>query len=97
MGVFQASILESFNKLSAHQKSLRDKIKSVTKPPSDSVVDQITVSDPKPGTSQQSDLQNQPSSKPSDELMDTEFASPPLPPQFVQRFESEVPSEGNSE
>ena len=58
MGLFQASILEALNKLSDQQKSLRDEIKSVTKPPSNSVVNQITVSDPKPGKSQQSDLQS---------------------------------------
>ena len=44
MGVFQASMLEAFNKLLEQQKFLRNEIKSgtsVAKPPSDSMVDQI--------------------------------------------------------
>ena len=57
-------------------------------------MDQISASDPKPGTSQQSDLHIHQSRKSSDEPMETEFAGPPLPPQFVQRFKSEIPSEG---
>ena len=98
MRVFQASILETLNKLADQQQSLREEIKSVAKPPSSEMaMDQITASVPKPDTSQQSDLIIQPSSKPSDELMDTELAGPPLPPQFIQRFESEVPLEGNFE
>ena len=29
--------------------------------------------------------------------METDFVGPPLPPQFIQRFESEIPSDLNSE
>ena len=29
--------------------------------------------------------------------METEFVGPPLPPQFIQRFESEIPSDPYSE
>ena len=86
--------METINKLADQQQSFRDEIKSVAKPPSEAVVDQISVSDPKLGTSQQSDLQIHPS---LDEPMETQFAGPPLPPQFVQRFESEIPLEGTSE
>ena len=53
------------------------------------MVVQITASDPKPGTGQQSGLQNV--------RQMTEFTGPPSPPQFIQRYESEVPLEGNSE
>ena len=74
--------METLNKL-ADQQQLRDKIKSVAKPPSEAVVDQISTSDPKPGMSQQSDLQIQPSLRPSDKPMETESAGHPLPRQFV--------------
>ena len=60
-------------------------------------MDKIPALDPKPGTSQQSDLQIQLSSKPSDKTMETELVGPSLPPQFVQRFDFEFPSDGNSE
>ena len=95
MGLFQASVMESL-------QSLRDKIKSVKKPNSEVGVDQISALDPKPGPSKQPDLPkfpntNPPSNKPSDEPMETDFGGPPLPPQFVERFESEIPSEPNAE
>ena len=57
---------------------LRDKIKSFIKPNSEAGVDQISASDPKPGLSQQPDWQkslspNYPSTKHSDEPMETEY------------------------
>ena len=63
-------------------------------------MDQISL-DPKPGTSQQSDLSihpstNQQSTKHSDKPMETDFVGPPLPPQFVQTIESEIPSDPHS-
>ena len=89
--------METLHILADQQQSLRDFIKSVAKPLSKAVVDQISSSDPKPGTSQQRDLRIHLSCKPLDEPMETAFVGPALPPQFVQRFESEIPSEGNLE
>ena len=61
-------------------------------------MDYISGSDPKPGTSQQHpDLQIPPSTWNTDKAMEIEFTGPPLSPQFIQRYESELPSEGNSE
>ena len=64
-------------------------------------MDQISVLDSKPGLSHQPDLQihpstTHPSTKHSDEPMEAEFVGPPLPPQFIQRFKSEIPSDPNS-
>ena len=60
MGIFQTSILEAFNKLPQQLKSLHNQIKTqsatISKPPSDSVVDQITESDPYRSTSHASDF-----------------------------------------
>ena len=81
MGVFQASIMKTL-------QSLRDMIKSVKKPTSEAGV--ISASDPKPGPNQLPYLRNH-----SDESMETKFVGPPLPPQFVQRFESEILSDPN--
>ena len=39
--------METLNKLADQQQSLRDEIKSVAKPPSEAVVDQISTSDQK--------------------------------------------------
>ena len=82
-------------------QSLRVKIESVEKPNSKAGVNHISASDPKPGPSKQPDLQkslstNHPSTKPLYEPMETYFVGPPLPPQFVWRFESK-PLDPNSE
>ena len=96
MGVFEVSIMETL-------QSLRDKIKSVKKHNSEVGVDQISPSaNPKPGPSKQPDLQKSPSTshtntKPLDKPMETDFVGPHLPPQFVQWFKSEIPSDVNSE
>ena len=76
LGVFQASIMKILH-------SLRDKIKSVKKPKSKAGVDQISTSDPKPGPSQQPDLQkyqstNHRSTKHLDKPMETDFVGPSL-------------------
>ena len=94
MGVFQASIMQTL-------QSLKDEIKSVKKINFEVEMGQISTSDPKPGPSKQPDLQNSPntnlpSNKPSDEPMATVFACLPLPPQFIQKFESEIRSDMNS-
>ena len=92
--------MESHNKLADQRKSLRDEIK--TKPPSKAGVDQISASDPKPSPCRQPDLPIHPSTndlstKYMDELMETMFVGPPLPAQFIWRFESEIPFDSNSE
>ena len=94
MGVFQASIMETL-------QSLRDKNKSVKNPNSGVGVDQISTSDPKPGLSKQPDLQKSPSTnvqsnKTSNKPMETDSIGPSLPPQFVHRFECQIPSDPNS-
>ena len=58
MGVFQASMLEAM-------QSLRDEFKAV-KDSSEAGVDQISASDPKPGTSKQTDdLPSHPNTQPN--------------------------------
>ena len=83
-------------------QSLRNEIKSVKKTTSEAEINQISASDPKPGPSKQSDLlplspniqlNSQPNTQTSDEPMDTEFCGPSLPPQFGQRFQSEIGSD----
>ena len=81
---------------------LRDEFKFVKKSNSEAGLDLISASDLKPGPSKQSDLQispntNQPNTQASDKPMETDFAGPLLPPQFVQRSESEIRSDPNSE
>ena len=84
IGIFQASILEAFNKLSDQQRSLQEQINNlrasalVSKPSSHSV-DQLDP-DPLPCTSQVSDSNLRPS-EPRDTGV-TDFARPPLPPHF---------------
>ena len=71
MGAFQASILETFNKL------------SLSKPPFDSVVDQITESGPKHCKSHASEPRPQIYQGPR-ESMKVKFVGPRLPPHHVQ-------------
>ena len=93
MGVFQASMLEAM-------QSLRDKITSVKKS-SEAGVDQISASDPKPGTSKQTDdLPSHPNTQSNiktsehmDEPMNTDFCGPALPPQFGENVQSELRSD----
>ena len=89
MGVFQASMLEA-------TLSLRDDFKTW-------MVDQISASDPKPGTTKQNDdLPSHPNtrlnihaSKHTDKPMETDFCWPALPPQFGQSVQSELGSDLN--
>ena len=95
MGFFSSFHNGNLNKLADQQQSLRrDHICSKT--PFKAVVDQVSTSDPKPDTSHQSDLQIHPSSRPSDKPVNRVCWSS-LPPQFVQRFESEIPFRGKLE
>ena len=99
MGVFQASVMEAM-------QSVRDKIKSVKKS-SEAGVDEISSSDPKPGTSKQTDdlpfhLNTQPNtqlniqtSEHTDEPMETDFCGPALPPKFSEENQSELGSDPN--
>ena len=95
MGVFQASMLEAM-------QSLRDKFKTIKKS-SEVGVDQISTSDPKPGTSKQNDdLPSHPNTQPNiqaseqmDEPMKTDLCGPALPPQFRQSVQSELGSDPN--
>ena len=78
-------MLEAFNKLSEQQKSFHFEMKTtISKPPADSVVDQITELDPKSGTSHELDFQpnrpNLPVHQNPNKAMGTEFAVPPLLP-----------------
>ena len=70
-------MLEAFIKLSEQQKSFQKKMKmsaTISKPPAASVVDQITESDSKPGTSHESDFQpNRPNHQNLNDAMDTEL------------------------
>ena len=83
MGIFQASILEAFNKLSEQQKSFQQQINNnlsatIVELPSHSV-EQIE-SDPKPSTSQVLI-----STLLSEVKVEVEFVGPPLPPNFQKR------------
>ena len=66
-------------------------------------MDQISISDPKPGTSKQTDdLPSHPNTQPNvktsehtDEPMETDFCGLALPPQFGENVQSELRSDLN--
>ena len=85
-------------------QSLRVEFKTI-KTSSEAGLDQISASDPKPGTSKQNDdlpphLKTQPDTqlniqafKHMDEPMETDFCGPALHPQFRQSVQSELGSD----
>ena len=81
-------------------QSLRDKIKSVKKS-SEAEVDQISTSDPKPGTSKQTgDLPSHRNTQPNiqtsehtDEPVEIAFCGPALLPQFCENVQFELRSD----
>ena len=82
IGIFQASILEAFNKLSEQQKSLQQQINqssaTIVKPPSHSV--DHTESDPKSSTSHVS--ASDPRTQDPRDTVEVEFVWHPLPLNF---------------
>ena len=98
--------MDAFNKLLEQQKSLQEQIRapsaSVSKSPSDPVVVQAPVSDPKANTRKISDNQPRPNSlgRPR-EVIEVEFVGHPMPPNVFLRTRhksaSEVASESESE